>query len=69
MGIRVNLPGRGHHEYGVGACQMGRLVKSDYSVSLCPRALPTGRQSQPLWTYDGRVRVSVLGIALLVDGC
>ena len=26
--IRVELPGRGHHEYGEGACQMGRLVKS-----------------------------------------
>ena len=61
MGIRVKCPGRGHNEYGEGACRMGRFVKSDHSVSLCPRALQTGRQSQPSMEYNGQVRVSVLG--------
>ena len=69
MGIRVKCPGRGHNEYGEGACRMGRFVKSDHSFSLCPRALQTGRQSQPSMEYNGKVRVSVLGGLLTVDGC
>ena len=45
--IRVYSPVRGHPEYGVGAYSMERLVKSSSPVSLCPKALPTCRQSQP----------------------
>ena len=68
MNIRVNDPGRGHNEYGEGACRMGRLVKTYFYVSLCPRALQTGRQSQPTMGYITEESV-FLSCLLLVDGC